>query len=153
MPPDTQRTLPPGEGERRALRGCLPQPQGCGGADRGGVERGTLHAIAIAVADPAAGRVDGLQLLTGNVDALPVDAFQVKWSGQAGPLADAELRRLVADAVDDASSRQERSRGPASARRSARGGGCANAWGSRTAVGARQAQPGSHANARQRLAK
>lgn len=90
-------TTAPGEGERRALRGYVPQLKVAAARILEAFERGTL--LAVALADPEAGRVDDLQLLTGNGSELRLDAFQVKWSGNANPLADAELRQLIVDSV------------------------------------------------------
>ena len=95
--PETRRSTPPGEGERRALSGYLPQYKVAAARILQVFEAGTLHAVA--VADPDGGAVDDLQLLTGHLDALRVDGFQVKWSAKATPLADAELRGLIRDAV------------------------------------------------------
>jgi AAA domain len=60
-------------------------------------EQGTLHSIA--VADPEAGRVDDFQMLTSDAASLRVDAFQVKWSHTNQPIADVELRGLIAEAI------------------------------------------------------
>ena len=95
--PETRRSTPPGEGERRALSGYLPQYKVAAARILQAFEAGTLHAVA--VADPEGGAVDDLQLLTGHLDALGVDGFQVKWSATAAPLADADLRGLICDAV------------------------------------------------------
>ena len=95
--PKTRRSTPPGEGERRALSGYLPQYKVAAARILQVFEAGTLHAVA--VADPEGGAVDDLQLLTGHLDALRVDGFQVKWSATAAPLADADLRGLICDAV------------------------------------------------------
>lgn len=95
--PETRRSTPPGEGERRALSGYLPQYKVAAARILQAFAAGTLHAVA--VADPEGGAVDDLQLLTGHLDALRVDGFQVKWSATAAPLADADLRSLICDAV------------------------------------------------------
>ena len=95
---DSPGRISAGEGERRALRGYLPQLKIAAARIVRAFEGGTLHAIA--VADPEAGRVDDLQMLTGDVDALRVDAFQVKWSNESVRLSDGDLRGLIADAVD-----------------------------------------------------
>src|SRR5688572_10415448 len=96
--PERRSPSPPGEGERRALRGYSAQLKVASARILEAFDRGVLHAIA--VADPDAGRVDDVQLLTSSPSVLRVDAFQVKWSRDAEPLADAELRGLVADAID-----------------------------------------------------
>jgi len=97
-PDAAPRRNAPGDGERRALRGYLPQYKISAAHILAACEQGTL--VAVAVADPEAGRVDDLQVLTDGPAGPRVDAFQVKWSQDAAPLADAELRALIADAVD-----------------------------------------------------
>ena len=87
----------PADGERRALRGYVPQLKVAAAHILNAFEQGTLEAIA--VADPEAGRVDDLQMVTAPPGGVRVDAFQVKWSRDAAPVADAELRGLIADAV------------------------------------------------------
>ena len=116
--PETRRSTPPGEGERRALSGYLPQYKVAAARILQAFEAGTLHAVA--VADPEGGAVDDLQLLTGHLDALGVDGFQVKWSATAAPLADADLRGLICDAVAGRGLLADRSAGPHHSRRRAR---------------------------------
>lgn len=87
----------PGEGERAALRGYAAQLKVGASHILQAFEDGVLDAVA--VADPKAGRIDDIQLLTNRAEGVRVDAFQVKWSGDADPVADAELRRLISDAI------------------------------------------------------
>jgi hypothetical protein len=87
--PDPPRSST-GEGKRRALRGYVPQLKVPAAQILTIFEQGTVEAIA--VADPEAGRVDDLQLLTDAPSGVRVDDFQVKWSRDAKNLADAELR-------------------------------------------------------------
>lgn len=87
----------PGEGERRALIGYSGQLKVAATRILAAFDEGILEAIA--VADPDAGKVDDVQLVTRTPEGLRVDGFQVKWSGQSEALADAEFRGYLADAL------------------------------------------------------
>jgi hypothetical protein len=87
----------PAEGERTALRGYAAQLKVGAARILQAFEEGVLEAVA--VADPEAGRVDDLQMLTVGPGGVQVDAFQVKWSGESAALADVELRGLIVDAL------------------------------------------------------
>lgn len=78
----------PGEGERRAAGGYRPQYMLGARAILDALESGNLEAVRIA--DPEAGRVDDLQVLTPG----RVDAYQIKWARYGGTLT---LRDLVRD--------------------------------------------------------
>src|SRR5204863_4090511 len=83
----------PGEGERNALVGFVPQYKIFAAQILRALHRRTL--VAIAIADPEAERLDDIQIETAN----RIDAYQVKWSSSEAPVKPAEFRDLLHDMI------------------------------------------------------
>lgn len=81
----------PGEGERNALAGFVPQYKIFAAQILRALHRRSL--VAISIADPEAGRLDDIQIETTE----QIDAYQVKWSTTAAPVTLAEFSELLRD--------------------------------------------------------
>jgi hypothetical protein len=86
-----RRPTPPGEGERRAVRGLAAQYQVAARLIYDALITGQLDWIR--VADPEAGRLDDIQIATPG----RLDAYQVKWSSYEGRLLFNALVKPVGD--------------------------------------------------------
>lgn len=94
---DGRPTIAPGEGERRAQRGLVPQYKVAAEKILGLLTGGRLHQVAIA--DPQADTLDDLQTVRRQGALLILDAYQVKWSKPGETLLDSEFRSLLVDLV------------------------------------------------------
>ena len=94
---DDERSISPGEGERRAQRGLVPQYKVAAEKLLGLLTDGRLYEVGIA--DPEADTLDDLQTVRRQGAVLILDAYQVKWSTPGGTLIDSEFRSLLADLV------------------------------------------------------
>ena len=90
-------SVPPGEGERRAQRGLVPQYKVAAEKILGLLTDGRLHQVGIA--DPEADTLDDLQTVRRHGSLLVLDAYQVKWSKPGGTLVDSEFRSLLSELV------------------------------------------------------
>jgi hypothetical protein len=90
-------TLPPGEGERRAQAGLIPQYKVAAEKIYALLAEGWLHEVGIA--DPEAETLDDIQLVRRHGSELVLDAYQVKWGGPGGVLAPAEFQHLLAELI------------------------------------------------------
>ncbi len=79
------KTIPPAEGERRAISGYYPQYQVAAALILKTLREGRLDWIRMA--DPEAGRVDDFQIASGT----HLDAYQVKWSQHPGTITFSNL--------------------------------------------------------------
>jgi hypothetical protein len=95
-PKDPQKVAP-GEGERRAQRGLVPQYKIAAEKVLGLLSTGRLRAIGLA--DPEAGTLDDLQTVRAEGSRHILDAYQVKWGATGELLTDGEFRGLLADLV------------------------------------------------------
>jgi hypothetical protein len=77
----------PGEAERRALGGIVPQYRIAAEKIYGALRDGRLESIA--VANPEAGTLDDIGVVTWHGSSLVLDAYQVKWSANADPVTQA----------------------------------------------------------------
>jgi hypothetical protein len=84
----------PGEGERQALSGYVPQYKLFAAEILRALRRRTL--VAISVADPEAARLDDIQVET----ARRIDAFQIKWTTVDDPITVGDFRRLLQDMAE-----------------------------------------------------
>jgi hypothetical protein len=91
-------SIPPGEGERRAQRGLVPQYKIAAEKVLGLLAGGRLHEVAIA--DPHAGTLEDVQTVRRQGAQLILDAYQVKWSKPGETLIESEFRTLLADLVE-----------------------------------------------------
>jgi hypothetical protein len=89
--------IAPGEGERRAQRGLVPQYKVAAEKILGLLTSGRLHQVGIA--DPRAETLDDIQTVRRQGALLILDAYQVKWSKPGETLIDSEFRSLLADLV------------------------------------------------------
>lgn len=90
-------TLPPGEGERRAQRGLVPQYKVAAEKIYALLSAGRLHAVGLA--DPDADTLDDVQVIRSHGGRLVLDAYQVKWSKPGETFAEGEFRDLLAELV------------------------------------------------------
>ena len=88
----SQRSIPPAEGERRAIGGYYPQYRLSASLILRRLREESLQWIRIA--DPKAGRVDDLQIGSQS----RIDAFQVKWSQYSGSFTFADLMKASGNA-------------------------------------------------------
>lgn len=89
--------IAPGEGERRAQRGLVPQYKVAAEKIYALLADGRLHAAGLA--DPEADTLDDIQLIRSHGGQLVLDAYQVKWSQPGETLAEGEFRHLLAELV------------------------------------------------------
>lgn len=87
----------PGEGERRAQRGLVPQYKVAAEKLYALLADGRLHAVGLA--DPEADTLDDIQLIRGHGGQLVLDAYQVKWSKLGETFGEGEFRDLLAELV------------------------------------------------------
>lgn len=87
----------PGEGERRAQRGLVPQYKIAAEKIYALLADGRLHAVGLA--DPEADTLDDIQLIRGHGGQLVLDAYQVKWSKPGEAFAEGEFRDLLSELV------------------------------------------------------
>lgn len=87
----------PGEGERRAQRGLVPQYKVAAEKIYAALADGRLHAVGLA--DPDADTLDDIQLIRGHGGQLVLDAYQVKWSKPGETFAEGEFRDLLSELV------------------------------------------------------
>lgn len=85
----------PGEGERRALSGIVPQYRVAAEKIYGALRDGRLESIAIA--NPDAGTLDDVGVAKWHGSKLVLDAYQVKWSAKSSAIAQAEFRTLLVE--------------------------------------------------------
>lgn len=89
--------IAPAEGERRALSGYLPQFKVA--AEKVRAELVSRRLEAVVLADPEAGTLDDVQIVSRQPDAPSrLDAYQIKWV--AGTLAAGEFKELLVEMVD-----------------------------------------------------
>ena len=91
-------TIPPGEGERRAQAGLVPQYKIAAEKVYSLIGEGRLREVGIA--DPKAQTLDDLQLVWTRGSRLILDAYQIKWAKPGTLLQDGEFRALLAEMVD-----------------------------------------------------
>lgn len=89
--------LPPGEGERRAQAGLVPQYKLAAEKIYALLSEGSLHEVGIA--DPEAETLDDIQLVRRHGSSLILDAYQIKWGGRGGVLTPAEFQGLLAELI------------------------------------------------------
>jgi hypothetical protein len=94
---NSRPSIPPGEGERRAQRGLVPQYKVAAEKILGLLTGGRLHQVGIA--DPKADTLDDVQTVRRQGALLILDAYQVKWSKPGETLIDSEFRSLLTDLV------------------------------------------------------
>ena len=87
----------PGEGERRAQRGLVPQYKVAAERIYARLADGRLHSVGLA--DPAAGTLDDIQLIRSQGARLVLDAYQVKWSRPGETFGEGEFAGLLAELV------------------------------------------------------
>ena len=87
----------PGEGERRAQRGLVPQYKVAAEKIYALLADGRLHSVGLA--DPEAGTLDDIQLIRSHGAQLVLDAYQVKWSTPGETFAEGEFSSLLAELV------------------------------------------------------
>ncbi len=87
----------PGEGERRAQRGLVPQYKVAAEKIYALLTSGRLHAVGIA--DPEADTLDDIQVIRSQGAQLILDAYQVKWSSPGEILTDGNFTKLLGDLV------------------------------------------------------
>ena len=95
--PSDRPKIPPGEGERRAQRGLVPQYKIAAEKVLGLLSSGRLRALGLA--DPEADTLDDLQTVRAEGARNILDAYQVKWGAPGEVLTDGEFRGLLADTV------------------------------------------------------
>lgn len=83
----------PGEGERNALAGFVPQYKIFAAEILRALHRRAL--VAVSIADPEAGRLDDIQVELAD----RIDAFQVKWSSTGDPVTPSDFRDLLRDMI------------------------------------------------------
>lgn len=88
-------TMAPGEGERRALSGYVPQYKVAAEKIHARLSAGDLHEIGIA--DPEAATLDDIQIVHHQGSALVLDAFQVKWGDPTDVVVQAEFAGLLGE--------------------------------------------------------
>jgi energy-coupling factor transporter ATP-binding protein EcfA2 len=96
--PTASSPRPAADGERNALGGFLPQY--LVGAEKVLHELSVGALDSVVLGDADAGRLDDFQLVSERDDGLWLHAYQVKWSANREVIGDAELRGLIADAVE-----------------------------------------------------
>jgi hypothetical protein len=87
----------PGEGERRAQRGLVPQYKVAAEKIYALLTSGRLYALGIA--DPEADTLDDIQVIRSQGAQLILDAYQVKWSGPGETLTGGNFTKLLEDLV------------------------------------------------------
>jgi hypothetical protein len=90
-------TVAPGEGERRAQRGLVPQYKVAAEKIYALLADGRLHAVGIA--DPEASTLDDIQVVRRHSGQLVLDAYQVKWSAPGETLAEGEFKDLLTELI------------------------------------------------------
>jgi hypothetical protein len=96
--PTANSPRPAADGERNALGGFLPQY--LVGAEKVLYELSAGALDSVVLGDAEAGRLDDFQLISERDDGRWLHAYQVKWSASGEVISDAELRGLIADAVE-----------------------------------------------------
>lgn len=87
----------PGEGERRAQRGLVPQYKVAAEKIYALLADGRLHSVGLA--DPEADTLDDIQLIRRHGVELVLDAYQVKWSTPGETFAEGGFGNLLAELV------------------------------------------------------
>lgn len=88
----------PGEGERRAQRGLIPQYKVAAEKVYAALIRGELHEVGLA--DPEAKTLDDVQILRRRGASLVLDAYQVKWSRPGAVLKPGDFSGLIAELLE-----------------------------------------------------
>lgn len=88
-------SIAPGEGERRAQRGLIPQYKVAAEKVYTALIHGELREVGLA--DPEAETLDDVQIIRRRGASLVLDAYQVKWSGPGAVLNPGDFSGLIAE--------------------------------------------------------